>query len=102
MDDGTSDQEHGSATTERAGDGLFARKPESLTQDEVSEVMFRARTLEQCAEAWKAQAEYLREHPEDESVIEEGEALWMHEQALKNTEAQKQAERAAACSLRKG
>ena len=54
-----------------------------MTREEVSVLIFRARTLEQCAEAWKAQAEYLREHPEDESVIEEGEALWMHEQALK-------------------
>ena len=66
-----------------------------MTRKEVHDIMFRARTLEQCAAAWKAQAEYLREQPDDESVVEEGEALWMHEQALKNSEAQKQAERAA-------
>lgn len=71
-----------------------------MTREAVHDIMMRARTLEQCAEAWKAQAEYLREHPEDESVIDEGETLWMMEQALKNMAAQKQtappqAERAA-------
>ena len=52
--------------------------------------MMRARTLEQRAEARKAQAEYPREHPEDDSVIDEGETAWMMEQALKNIAAQKQ------------
>jgi hypothetical protein len=67
-----------------------------MTREEVSELMFRADTLEQCAEAWKAQAEYLREHPEDESIIDEGEALWMTEQALKHPDAPApQAEHAA-------
>ena len=45
--------------------------------------MMRADTLEQCATAWKAQEDYLRQHPDDDSVIEEGEALCMTEQALK-------------------
>ena len=71
-----------------------------MTREEVHNIMMRARTLEQRAEAWKAQAEYLREHPEDDSVIDEGETLWMTEQAIKNMAAQKQeiqsqAERAA-------
>lgn len=71
-----------------------------MTREEVRELMFRADTLEQCADAWKARSAYLREHPDDEAIIDEGEALWMTEQALKNMAAQKQevqpqAERAA-------
>jgi hypothetical protein len=72
-----------------------------MTRKEVHDIMFRTNTLEQCAEAWKAQAEYLREHPEDESIIDEGEALWMTEQAIKNMEAQQQIEQETA-SLRIG
>ena len=53
--------------------------PETLTQDEVSEIMFRARTLEQIAAAWEARSAYLRAHPDDEAILEEGESLWMRE-----------------------
>lgn len=54
-----------------------------MTREELHDLMLHARTLEQCAAAWKAQEDYLREHPDDESVIEEGEALYMKEQGLK-------------------
>ena len=45
--------------------------------------MSRAHTLEQIAAAWKVRSEYLRANPDDEAIIEEGESLWMLEQALK-------------------
>ncbi len=60
-----------------------------MTRKKVHDIMLGARTLEQCAQAWLAQAEYLREHPDDDSVIDEGEALWMTEQALLNMTARK-------------
>ena len=71
-----------------------------MTLDDVLRFMGGVRTLEDCKRAWELQAEWLREHPEDEVVIDEGEALFMHEEALKNMAAQKQevppqAERAA-------
>ena len=72
-----------------------ANRSDTMTREEVRELMFRADTLEQCAEAWKARSVYLREHPDDTAIIEEGESLWMTEQAIKNMEAHNQAERAA-------
>lgn len=46
------------------------------------------------ASAWAIRSEWLRDHPDAEVVIDEGEALWMREQALLRMEAHKQAERA--------
>ncbi len=66
-----------------------------MTLDEVLRIMSGVRTLEDCKRAWAVRSEWLREHPEDEVVIDEGEALWMHEQALLRMEAHNQAERAA-------
>jgi hypothetical protein len=63
-----------------------------MTLDDVLRIMSGVRTLEDCKRAWEVQAEWLREHPEDEVVIDEGEALYMHEEALKHIEAQKQAQ----------
>jgi hypothetical protein len=54
-----------------------------MTREEVRQLMSSAKTLSQCSEAWEARAAYLREHPDDEAIIEEGEALYMTEQALK-------------------
>ena len=66
-----------------------------MTRDELLQIMSGVRTLQDCKQAWELRANWLCEHPGDEVVIEESEALWMHEQALQNMEAQKQAERAA-------
>ena len=71
-----------------------------MTLDEVLRIMSGVRTLEDCKRAWAVCSEWMREHPDDEVVIDEGEALFMHEEALKNIAAQKQelqpqAERAA-------
>lgn len=55
-----------------------------MTQEEVSQLMFSAKTLPQCATAWEARGIYLREHPDDERIIEEGESLYMMEQSLKH------------------
>ena len=53
-----------------------------MTYEEVSEIMFRARTLEQIAAAWQVRSAYLQAHPDDEAILEEGESLWICEQAL--------------------
>lgn len=82
MDDGTGYQKHGSATANRAGDGILANRPETLTQEEMSEIMFRARTLELIAVSWSVRSAYLLAHPDDEAIMEEGEALRMREPAL--------------------
>ena len=55
-----------------------------MTHEEVSEIMSRARTLEQIAVAWQARSAYLQAHPDDMAILEEGESLWMLEQALKD------------------
>ena len=67
-----------------------------MTRREVHDIMFRARTLEQIAVAWQARSQYLRDNPDDMAILEEGESLWMREQALKYPDALvPQAERAA-------
>ena len=63
-----------------------------MTLDDVLRTMSGVRTLEDCRRAWEVQAEWLREHPEDDVVIDEGEALYMHEEARKHLQTQKQAE----------
>ena len=78
---------------DRAGNDAAAGRPETLTRKEVSDLMFRADTLEQCAEAWKARSEYLRAHPDDTGILEEGESLWMTEQALKHQSKQSEVKR---------
>ncbi len=45
--------------------------------------MSRARTQEQITAAWEARSLYLQANPDDEAILEEGESLWMLEQALK-------------------
>ena len=55
-----------------------------MTQDQVSEIMYHAQTLEQTANAWQVRSAYLLAHPDDEAIVEEGESLWMREQALKH------------------
>ena len=66
-----------------------------MTLKEVLLIMSAVKTLGDCKRAWEVQAAWLRDHPDDEVVIDEGEALWMNEQALKNREAAKQTERVA-------
>ena len=89
-------RDHKNVPGDRAGDACSANRIETLTREEISALMFRADTLEQCAEAWKARAAYLCEHPDDTGIIKEGEALWMTEQAIKNMEAQQQSEQETA------
>ena len=79
----------------RPGDICHSSRVETMTREELHKLMLHARTLEQCAAAWQAQEEYLCVHPDDESVIEEGEALWMREQALKSMAGRPQQEQIA-------
>lgn len=57
--------------------------------------MRSARTKEQIAAAWEARADWLRIHPDDQGIEEEGEALFMREEALERIAEQKHRERAA-------
>jgi hypothetical protein len=53
-----------------------------MTRDEVLNLMSHAGTLEECQRAWEVRAVWLNEHPDDETVIDEGEGLYMREQAI--------------------
>lgn len=52
--------------------------------------MRSARTPEQIAAAWEVRADWLCLHPDDEGIQDEGEALFMREEALKRLAEQKQ------------
>lgn len=61
-----------------------------MTRDELLLIMSGVRTLQDCERAWELRADWLCEHPDDEVVIDESEALYMHEQALRDLAERKQ------------
>ena len=67
-----------------------------MTRDNLLDLMFYAKTLEECKQAWEARALWLNEHPDDETIIDESESLYMREQALRRAaEPKLQSERVA-------
>ena len=58
--------------------------------------MRSARTPERIAAAWNARDAWLRDHPDDAGIYDEGEALFMREEALKRmAEQRKELEKVA-------
>ena len=58
-------------------------KSETLARTQVQALMRSARRSEQIAAAWDARADWLNDHPDDAGIEDEGEALFMREEALK-------------------
>jgi hypothetical protein len=55
-----------------------------MTREEISALMFRARTRVECETAKAALLAYLKEHPDDLDLQEEGGSLYMKQVALES------------------
>ena len=56
----------------------------TMTQDQVLDLMLGAMDKKQVRAAWSAARAYLKDHPDDETILTAGESLAMLEDALNN------------------